>query len=69
MSSISLYYTSSLLPLRATFEGEDFHKFRGFVAIRESFLHEIGGCGVLWHDKSEQFTKIFSAKIMFFTNL
>ena len=28
---------------RKTFEGENFREFRGFGAIRESFLHEILG--------------------------
>ena len=40
-----------------------------FVAIRESFLCKIWGHGTLWHSKSEQSTKIFSAKIVLFTNL
>ena len=48
-----------------TFEGENFHEFRSFVAIRESFLREIWERGVLWHSKSEQSTKVFSAKIGF----
>ena len=34
-----------------------------FVAIRESFLHEIWGRGILWLDKSKQSTKVFSAKV------
>ena len=38
------------------------------MAIHESFLHEIwgGGRGILRHGKSEQFAKVFSAKIVFF---
>ena len=39
-------------------------EFRGFVAIRESFLREILGLGVLWRGKREQSAKVFS----FFTN-
>ena len=54
------------------FEGciaEDFSKFCGFVAIHESFLCKIWGHGVLWCGKSEQSAKVFSLKIVFFTNL
>ena len=54
--------------LRITFEGENFREFRGFVAIRESFLREIWGCVVLWRGTSEQSAKVFSTKIVFFTN-
>ena len=39
-----------------------------FVAIRESFLLEILGCGIIWSGKSEQSVKVFSAKIVFFIN-
>ena len=45
--------------------GENFSEFRSFVAIRESFLCEIWGHGVLWHSMSEQSTKVFSEKIVF----
>jgi len=38
---------------------------RGFVAICESFLHEIWGRGGLSRGKSEQSVKVFSAKIIF----
>ena len=51
-----------------TFEGENFCEFRSFVAIRESFLCEIWERGVLWHGTSEQSAKVFSVKIIFFTN-
>ena len=45
---------------------ENFRKFRGFVAIRESFFSaKFWGCGVLWRCKSEQSAKVFSAKIVF----
>ena len=38
---------------RETFEGENFRKFWGFVAICESFhLLEIWGCGVPWQHQS-----------------
>ena len=40
-------------------------KFRGFVAIHESFLHEIGGMASFSGDTSEQSTKVFSAKFYF----
>ena len=33
------------------------------------FSAKFGGCGVLWHSKSEQFAKVFYAKIVFCTNL
>jgi len=33
------------------------------------FLAKFWGVGVLWHGKSEQSAKVFSAKIIFFTNL
>ena len=39
-----------------------------FSPIRKSFLHEIWGCGVLWRSRSEQSAKVFSTKIVFFTN-
>jgi len=51
-----------------TFEGVNFREFRNFVAIRKSFLCKILRHGILWHSKSEQSTKVFSAKIIFFTN-
>ena len=40
----------------------------GFVAICESFLREIWGHGVLWHGTGKQSPKVFSTKILFFTN-
>ena len=43
-------------------------KLSRFVAICVSFLCEIWRCGVLWYGKSEQSAKIFSVKIVFFTN-
>ena len=45
---------------RETFEGENFRKFRGFVAIRKSFLCEIWGCGVLWWHFSAKFGGVAS---------
>ena len=39
------------------------------VAICESFLRKILGRVVLWHGKSVQSAKVFSATIVFFTNL
>jgi len=32
---------------RETFKGENFHEFRGFVAICKSFLLEIWGRGII----------------------
>ena len=40
-----------------------------FVAICESFLCKVLGCGILWHGKNEQSMKFFSTKIVFFINL
>ena len=57
----SLLYSGKL-------EEENFHKFRGFMAICQSFIREIWGRGVLWHGKNEQSVKVFSMKIVFFTN-
>ena len=51
-----------------TFEGENFCKFRGFVAIHESFLCKIGGVVSFGGDTSEQSAKLFSVKILFSTN-
>ena len=36
-----MYFYFTVWP--ETFEGENFRKFHGFVAIRKSFLHEIWG--------------------------
>ena len=38
-----------------------------FCGYSQKFLYEIWSCGVLWHSKSEQSTKFFSVKIVFFT--
>ena len=38
------------------------------MSICESFLHKIWGCCFFWCGKSEQATKVFSTKIIFFTN-
>ena len=46
------------------FEGEDFHEFRSFVAIRESFLRKILGRGVLWHRSNPQ---KFSPRKLYFS--
>ena len=51
--------------IAGNFRGRKLRGFCGFVAIRESFLREIWGCGILWHGKSEQSAKVFSAKIVF----
>ena len=50
-------------------KGKNLRKFRSFVAICESFLHEILGRGILWHGKNEQSAKVFSAKIHQFTKV
>ena len=54
---------------RKTFGEENFRKFWGFVAIRESFSREIRGRGILWRGNSKQSAKVFFVKIVFFTNL
>ena len=49
-----MYYTFALTQVigglctvqRKTFEGGNFHKFRGFRATHESFLHEIWACRI-----------------------
>ena len=38
------------------------------MAIRESFLREIWGRGILWYGKSKQSAKVFSVKIVLFTD-
>ena len=35
------------------------------MAIRESFLHKIWRCGILWHGTSELAAKVSSAKLYF----
>ena len=46
-----------------TFEGENFHQFRGFVAIRKHFLREIEGVASFGANTSEQSAKLFSANL------
>ena len=48
--------------------GRKLSRILRFVAIRESFLHEILGRGIIWSGKSKQSMKGFSAKIVFFIN-
>ena len=50
------------------FQGRKLLRISRFVAIHESFLREILERGVLWRSKSEQSVKVFSTKIVFFTN-
>ena len=38
------------------------------MVVRENFLCEIWGCGILWGNTSEQSANVLSAKIMFLTN-
>ena len=49
-----------LYHIAGTFEGENFREFRSFVAICESFFHEIWEHDVLWCSKSEQSVQNFS---------
>ena len=53
---------------RETFEGENFRKFRGFVAIHESFLCDIWDVAFFGAAKASNPRNIFSTKIVFFTN-
>ena len=53
---------------RKTFEGENSCEFCSFMAIYESFLHKVWGHGILWNGKSKQSAKVFSVKIVLFTN-
>ena len=56
-------FSYSTIQREETFEGETFTNFAVFVAF-----HEILGHGILWCGKSEQSAKVFTAKIIFFTN-
>ena len=42
-----------------SYKGENFHEFRGFIAIFESFLHEIGGCNVFWWQHQQPIRESF----------
>ena len=58
------YSNGRQIPYSGKLSREKTCKFHGFVAIHESFLHEFWEHGVLWHSKSEQSAKVFSAKIV-----
>ena len=45
-----------------TFEGENFHEFRGSDAIRESFLHEMGVAHIAYYLVGGESTEVFSTK-------
>ena len=62
----SLKFLDKVPYSRKLLRGKTLCEFHGFVAIRESFLHEIGGHGVLWHSKTKHSVKVFSMKIVFF---
>ena len=62
------YGLQSAHRIAETFEGENFREFCGFMAVCASFLCEIWGRGILWGGTSEQSVKVFSMKIIFFTN-
>ena len=57
---LGLRQIDMLYHIAGTFEGENFREFRSFVAIRESFFHEIWEHDVLWCSKSEQSVQNFS---------
>ena len=42
-----------------SYKGENFHEFRGFVAIFESFLHKIGGCNIFWWQHQQPIRESF----------
>ena len=51
-ASVYNYFIKTTHTVRQdTFEGENHHKFQGFVAVCESFLHKIFGRGIFWHHK------------------
>ena len=50
---------------RETFEGENFRKFRGFVAIRESFFREIWGVAFFGTAKTSNPQKFFCENRIF----
>ena len=47
----AIYVNDIIYCIARNFRGR--HKFRGFVATCESFLHKILGCGILWYSKSQ----------------
>ena len=51
------------------FWGRKLSRISRFVTICGSFSTKFGGRGILWCSKSKQSAKVFSAKIVFFTNL
>ena len=51
-------YMLNIYYIEGNFQGRKISRILGFVAIRDSFLYTILGCGVLWHDKSEQSAKL-----------
>ena len=50
------------------FRGRKLVRISWFCGYTRKFCPRNLGRGVLWHGKSEQSTKVFSAKIIFFTN-
>ena len=64
---LALFLTTTLvLTSYRIVENENFSEFRGFVAIRKSFLHEIAGVASVG-GTSKQSVKVFSMKIVFST--
>ena len=63
----TMLYTHAVSSRTIPYSGK-LSRISWFVAIHESFLREIWERGVLWHGMSEQSTKVFSVKIVFFTN-
>ena len=51
-----------------SFRGRKLSRISRFCGYSKSFSCKIWGCGVLWHSTSDQSAKVFSAKIIFFTN-
>ena len=57
-----LAFSTFLYRIAETFEGENFHKFCSFVAIRESFLCKIWGCGTFGAEKASNSQKFSPRK-------
>ena len=54
--------------IAGNFQEENFRKFSGYVTIREIFLREIWGVVSFGTAQASNLQKVFSMKIVFFTN-
>ena len=64
----STHKSSGLYHVAENFQGRYFCEFRGFVAIHESFLHEIWGMASFGVAKASNPQKFSQRKSYFFTN-